>query len=449
VFAAGWYGDVYRSRGSRWVSMSSPTIANLMSVWGSGPRDVFAFDDQGEVLHYDGTGWTLTMPPFLSYSNVIHDLWGTGPNDVFGVGDGGEIDHYDGTSWSEMSTGVFGYFSGVWGSGSSDVWACGWSGQLAHWNGASWSAVASGTTTAFLGIWGSSASDIFVVGANGTIRHYDGTTWSPMSSGTTADLVGVWGSAPNDVFATGPGTFLHYDGATWSQLASVNASYLFGNGPDDVVAVGATIFQYDGTRWSPMGVPVGAGINDVWGAHGRYFAVGGTGTILERGRPCALSETSCGDGADDDCDGMIDCADPDCATDATCTAGGLCAGAATIHCGDVVPTDVTTPGASAIDRYACDPWTEKGPEKFYRLDAAATGQVNVSLSGMSADLDLVVLAQDANGACEPKNPGCITASSTRGNESVSFSATAGKSYYLVVDGFGNSSGGYTLQVSCP
>ena len=32
------------------------------------------------------------------------------------------------------------------------------------------------------------------------------------------------------------------------------------------------------------------------------------------------SETSCSNGADEDCDGLVDCADPDCGQDAACTA---------------------------------------------------------------------------------------------------------------------------------
>ncbi|MFN7135436.1 MAG: hypothetical protein ACK4N5_25405, partial [Myxococcales bacterium] len=39
---------------------------------------------------------------------------------------------------------------------------------------------------------------------------------------------------------------------------------------------------------------------------------------------CASTETKCGDGADDDCDGKVDCADPDCTGSTACQTAGTC-----------------------------------------------------------------------------------------------------------------------------
>jgi hypothetical protein len=47
--------------------------------------------------------------------------------------------------------------------------------------------------------------------------------------------------------------------------------------------------------------------------------------------PCQPSETLCADGLDDDCDGLVDCADPDCDAD-TCGPHGLVCGASACMC---------------------------------------------------------------------------------------------------------------------
>jgi hypothetical protein len=341
---------------------------------------------------------------------------------VFAVGD--LILHYDGNpaeTWTEM-TFPPAHPLGVWGSSSSDVYAVGepaitfpTSGLVLHWDGTSWSQLTIPDVPTLRAVWGSGPRDVFAVGGGGTVLHYDGSTWKIMAAPKTQSLNGVWGTGPGDVFAVGTGAIMHYDGISWT----------------------------------PMRSDVAATLSGVWGQGPSVFAVGAAGAITRLSRHCDLAETRCSDGRDDDCDGLYDCGDPDCASDATCAAGGLCAGATPIRCGDTVTGMTTSSGPRNLTRYACDDWLEDGSETYYRLDATTSGTVMVSLSGMAVDLDLIVLAQGAGGGCEPRNPGCIGASSTNGPETVTFPATAGNSYYVVVDGFAANAGSFTLGVTCP
>ena len=86
--------------------------------------------------------------------------------------------------------------------------------------------------------------------------------------------------------------------------------------------------------------------------------------------------------------------------------------------------------------------------RLYAVTPTSEGLVTVSLTDLTKDLDLVVLAS-IGGACEPRLPGCIGASSTLGNEAVTFTAEAGSTYYVVVDGFGTAAGSFSLDVDCP
>ena len=91
--------------------------------------------------------------------------------------------------------------------------------------------------------------------------------------------------------------------------------------------------------------------------------------------------------------------------------------------------------------YSCNAnWDESGPEYTYRFVAPADQEVTASLSSMTADMDVAVLA--GSGACDPAN--CIGID----DQQVSFSAVGGQTYYLVVDGYVGTVGDYTLSVSC-
>jgi len=92
-----------------------------------------------------------------------------------------------------------------------------------------------------------------------------------------------------------------------------------------------------------------------------------------------------------------------------------------------------------IDTYSCTGWDESGPEYAYTFVPSVGGQVDVSLSDLSADLDLFIVA-----------PGCNAANCLAyGDETVSFDAVAGELYYIVVDGYEGAVGDYTISVSCP
>ena len=229
---------------------------------------------------------------------------------------------------------------------------------------------------------------------------------------------------------------------------------VWSSGPHEAFAVGNTdtMIRWDGFRWSPVvSGTTGSIFTGVWGSSSAgLFALGTNGALLRRPRHCSSVESACGDGIEDDCDGLIDCADPDCAADATCIAGGPCAAATAIACGETI-SDTTAGGSSQITANGCDSWLRSGREKTYRLQPPASGNVTVTLTGLTRDLDLLAFAEDAGGGCTPRYPGCLDASAAAGtdDETVGFPVVAGESYYLIVDGFEGRGADYTLSVSCP
>ena len=113
-----------------------------------------------------------------------------------------------------------------------------------------------------------------------------------------------------------------------------------------------------------------------------------------------------------------------------------CTGAILSGCNIVVPGD-NTGGPTNVDEYSCVPWNESGPEVVYELVIPfSPTTVTVTLSDMSADLDIFLLSTCHEDACI-----------TYANTSFTVPLTAG-TYYLVVDGFLGAVSSYTLTIEC-
>ena len=158
------------------------------------------------------------------------------------------------------------------------------------------------------------------------------------------------------------------------------------------------------------------------------------------------SETDCADGLDDDIDGLIDCSDPDCLGDPAC-GSTFCQAQAVLPCNSTV-SGSSAGGTNQVDNYSCSNWPNTGPEAVYTLTSPATGTVTVNLSGLTADVDLFVTEADGT-ACDPD--ACVAASGEYdlSNESLSFSASAGVTYYVVIDGWQGATSSFDLSATCP
>jgi hypothetical protein len=131
----------------------------------------------------------------------------------------------------------------------------------------------SGTMEDLNDVWGT-ARDVFAVGNHGTLLRLENGAWTTMVSGTTNDLHQVRASGTGNVFVTAGDRLLHLRTGAWEPVA--------GHG-DSPLWVTPTSVYVAGFRLDLVGVN------------------------------CQAPETNCNDGWDNDCDGLIDGDDPDCA----------------------------------------------------------------------------------------------------------------------------------------
>jgi len=177
---------------------------------------------------------------------------------------------------------------------------------------------------------------------------------------------------------------------------------------------------------------------------------------LDVGLSLPATELFCGDGDDDDGDGLADCADAtDCGSSLLCQHPDVCAPAAGIACGSSVEGDLASNEATdAVSAYACIPSAGAayhGPELTWTYTAACSGSVTATLThlGTGSDLYFDLFVLEGAAACDG------TACKTMGvfddvtrKATVTFDVQLSEVVYLVADGFDGAIGNLKLDVSC-
>ncbi len=267
-----------------------PVTRELAAVWGSGSSDVFAASySDADMLHFDGSEWTLTSFP---RPDGFHDIWGSSSSNVFAAGR--TIERYDGNEWATVYSEPYMWLYGVWGSSVTDVWFCGGGGLLIHYDGAGFATIDLGTTSQLKDVWGSGPDDVYVVGSD-SLYHFDGASWGTSPG---LDPEHMWkysliaGSAADDIVLSGRGT-ARFDGVNWTVPPQENSVWIRGiwcRGRNDYYGTSNTIvYHFDGGTWSEhFRTPPDKGLqnlNDVWvDSQGTLYAVGWDGAVWRERR---------------------------------------------------------------------------------------------------------------------------------------------------------------------
>ncbi len=160
-------------------------------------------------------------------------------------------------------------------------------------------------------------------------------------------------------------------------------------------------------------------------------------------------EVNCGDGVDDDEDGLADCDDPECLGKIECPVpGGNCLQALEIdtmpysHTGNSqgkldafnVPAD-TCPLAS--DAHAVAPASGIGiADVLFRFTPEHTGSFTFTLSSIDSETALTLILTEGVCPLAPEGPGCVAVThvEAEGEGSIGAPLTGGTTYFVVVDG---------------
>ena len=280
-----------------WQLVHEDLDAALLSIWGTGPSDVWAVgSDAGEgpmVLHYDGSEWERLNSETEGTFWWVHGFAG-GP--VFMGGVGGVIVRYEDGEFTEMDTPGNDTVFGIWGVAPSDLWAVGGASESEggfawHFDGDSWTAESTlpaevADSAAIWKIYGTASDDAWLVGSNGVSLHWDGSELTSGDTGVGSSLFTVHAAGERYAAVGGlaTGIIVEYDGESWSDVTPdpqpQGLSGVCLNDSGDGFAVGAfgTVYERDEDGWRELdtGLALNSSFHAVWlDSTGGVWAVGG------------------------------------------------------------------------------------------------------------------------------------------------------------------------------
>jgi len=125
---------------------------------------------------------------------------------------------------------------------------------------------------------------------------------------------------------------------------------------------------------------------------------------------------------------------------------GLCSNPISASCGNTYYGSNST-GANNNNSYAQNGttvFTEMyGPEIFYQITLSQAGSLSINLSGLSADLDMILLS-----SCSYNSIITYSGNGGSSSEAINISSLPAGTYRIVIDGWNYSVSNYALSVNC-
>ncbi len=129
-----------------------------------------------------------------------------------------------------------------------------------------------------------------------------------------------------------------------------------------------------------------------------------------------------------------------------CDSVESCAPAHSIACGESMQLRNDGDGSTTSHAvYGCTDFSYTGAEQGFWFATDREEDVQVTLSGLSADLDLFALD---NELCDTSNCLAVSHEPNTSDESLSFHATENQHFVLIVDGWEDAASEFTLTVTC-
>jgi len=319
-----------------------PEPVTLRGVWGDGTGVVWAVAEQGNILRWDGTAWAIHS----SVKGALLTIWGSGPTDIWIGGEAGLL-HGTGPSSSQLTFTALPSDSdipitSVHGFGLNDVWAVGgratwdpetWEGReesrVLHYTGPTGDPATewrldpiSERVAVFSRVWGASADDVWLGGVTDLAEPYGGvvlrgksdgaggTSFTEFPVGTgyfdriyrptggvvleDAFVVGessgrvgyVW-IGPHDPSDGGGAEPRIFTGDDFASGYLINAVWAASKNDAWIVGNGGRVWHWDGTSWSVGGVtltkfPLTNDLHAMWGSPSGELWIVGDGIALRK-----------------------------------------------------------------------------------------------------------------------------------------------------------------------
>jgi hypothetical protein len=277
--------------GSAWHPMALPVATKrVYSLNGTGPNNLWLGTEDGQLLQWNGSIWSLKARAATAIRDIVVDAQGTPwiatRNGVFAYWNGTQlvttmttggrgnlgIDSgqlyaisgtfafwWNGTTWLQFVN-QLPFPARVLVAGNGNVITTGRGGKLARLNAKFWHRPPPFVDPAYNSAWVAPTGEIFSGGFFGRLNVYRNGAWQQSLKLATERIESIWGTSAGNVYAVSRsqsgGRIYHWNGTTWNAEIDGAISFRFVTGIDAshvyVAADDGNIRAWDGTAWSVM-----------------------------------------------------------------------------------------------------------------------------------------------------------------------------------------------------
>ena len=302
------------SRNLNELHWSSDTLTNtgapltLTGLDGQAKAALYAVgttaDSEAVILRFDGAHWTTSQVyPSPSY---LHGIVTAGPFDVWavgGIGDSALVLSNSGSGWEALVPPPSPPLLTVDAGSGYDVWCGGEQGVVLHAVLFSWQRYDLGRNLTIESIAEVTSSDVYAIARRNDLRspfdypyylyNFNGAVWSRVDS-IPPSFIGLpqrFGirlyTNLARLYSLGPGLFFFNLNRWQQQVAADTLRAMYLENPNNIIAVGNSVFHFDGVQWYAYQPLSGGSVRwmDVWMDASNVFLLGSLGgsSIVEHG----------------------------------------------------------------------------------------------------------------------------------------------------------------------
>lgn len=222
AWVGGYGGTLQHQVGTTTTTTTLPGAASGWSVdalWGTSCSDFWVGGTTGganrQALLYHFVNGTLT-PGTVTYpaTTRVKAFIGFAADDIWATNDSGQLIHYDGAAWAQRATAVPAGDAQLGGSSATDLWASKCDGavcRFSRWNGSAWTASPDVSAPGIFvsGLAARGPADAWAT-ANGASFFFDGVRWSLQPAAMPLSPVAIWASAGGYWSVGVDGAFLYH-----------------------------------------------------------------------------------------------------------------------------------------------------------------------------------------------------------------------------------------------
>jgi hypothetical protein len=123
VVVAGTRQDIYVYKASdpRFVRQAGVPAGDYYALWGFGPNDLWAGNNGGQLVHFDGVSWQVVRRDAACFGEAVHGLWGA--DGVLFILTPNELARWDGNGFATLASASCDSrsFRDIWGNSPTEV----------------------------------------------------------------------------------------------------------------------------------------------------------------------------------------------------------------------------------------------------------------------------------------------------------------------------------------